>query len=90
MPAAPRRPRFYALVLVTGFLLGGFLNAFLRHVLPDSPTKDFFTYSVRPGFGPVPIDLLVVHFTVGPAGVDLSLLSLVGVVLAYLVARSLF
>lgn len=90
MPATPRRPRFYAMVLVVGFLLGGFLNAFLRRVLPDSPTKDFFTYAVTPGFGPVPIDLLVVHFTIGPVGVDLSLMSLVGVVLAYLVARSLF
>lgn len=90
MPAGPRRPRFYAAVLVVGFLLGGFLNAFLRHVLPDSPTRDFFTYAVSPGFGPVPVDLLVVHFTIGPAGLELSLMSLVGVVLAYLVARSLF
>jgi len=90
MPAGPRRPRFYATVLIVGFLLGGFLNAFLRRVLPDSPTKDFFTHSVTPGFGPVPIDLLVVHFTIGPVGLDLSLLSLIGVVLAYLVAKSLF
>lgn len=90
MPIGPRRPRFYALVLVCGFLVGGFLNAFLRHVLPDSPTKDFFTYAVRPGFGPVPVDLLVVHFTIGPVGLDLSLMSLVGVVLAYLLAKSLF
>jgi len=90
MPIGPRRPRFYALVLVCGFLVGGFLNAFLRYVLPDSPTKDFFTYAVRPGFGPVPVDLLVVHFTIGPVGLDLSLMSLVGVVLAYLLAKSLF
>ncbi len=90
MPIGPRRPRFYALVLVCGFLVGGFLNAFLRQVLPDSPTKDFFTYAVRPGFGPVPVDLLVVHFTIGPVGLDLSLMSLVGVVLAYLLAKSLF
>ncbi len=88
--AGPRRPRFYAAVLVAGFLLGGFLNAFLRKVLPDSPTKAFFTYSVQGEVGPVPINLLVVHFTVGPVGVDISLLSIVGVALAYLVARSLF
>jgi len=90
MPATPRRPRFYALVLGAGFLVGGFLNAFLRHVLPDSPTKTLFTYSVRGSVGPVPVDLLVVHFTLGPVGVDISVLSLIGVVLAYLVARSLF
>lgn len=90
MRASPRRPRFYFLVLTTGFLLGGFLNAFLRAVLPDSPTKTFFTYSVTPEFGPVPINLLVIHFTLGPVGLDLSLASLVGVALAYLVAKSLF
>jgi hypothetical protein len=90
MPGSPRRPRFYLGILLSGFLLGGFLTAFLRRFLPDSPTKDFFTYAVRPGFGPIPIDLIVVHFTVGPVGLDVSLLSLIGVVLAYLVARSLF
>ena len=90
MPSGPRRPRFYLGVLVVGFLLGGFLNAFLKSVLPDSPTKTFFTYSVSPEFGPVPITLLVVHFTIGPVGLELSLMSLIGLALAYLVAKSLF
>jgi hypothetical protein len=90
MRTGNRRVGFYFWVLVTGFLLGGFLNAFLKAVLPESPTKAFFTYSVTPSFGPVPINLLVVHFTIGPAGLDLSLASLVGVLLAYLVAKSLF
>ena len=88
--APARRPRFYIGILLTGFLIGGFLAAFLKKMLPDSPAKEFFTYSVRPSFGPVPIDLLVVHFTLGPAGVEISLLSLIGVVLAYLLAKSLF
>jgi len=90
MPALPRRPRFYLAVLLTGFILGGFLAAALRRFLPDSPTKDFFTFAVRPELGPVPVDLIVVHFTVGPIGLEVTLLSLVGVLLAYLVARSLF
>jgi hypothetical protein len=90
MPQGPRRPRFYFLVLVVGFLVGGYLNAFIKAMLPDSPTKTFFTYSVSPEFGPVPINLLVIHFTIGPVGLELSLLSLIGVVLAYLVAKSLF
>ena len=30
MRQGPRRPRFYLGVLLTGFLLGGFLNAFLK------------------------------------------------------------
>ncbi len=90
MAVGPRRPRFYLSVLLAGFVLGGFLTAFLRRFLPESPTRDFFTYGVTAGVGPVPVDLLVVHFTLGPAGVDVSLLSLVGVVLAYLIAKSLF
>jgi hypothetical protein len=90
MPSGPRRPRFYLGVLLIGFLLGGFLQAFLRSVLPDSPTKSFFTFAVTPEFGPVPVNLLVVHFTIGPVGLELSLMSLIGVALAYLVAKSLF
>lgn len=90
MAQGPRRPRFYLGVLLTGFLVGGFLNAFLKAMLPDSPTKTFFTYSVAPEFGPVPINLLVVHFTIGPVGLELSLMSIIGVALAYLVAKSLF
>ena len=90
MAQGPRRPRFYVMVLLCGFLAGGFLNAFLKAVLPDSPTKSFFTFAVRPGFGPVPINLLVVNFTIGPVGFELSLMSLVGVALAYLVAKKLF
>lgn len=91
MRTGPRRPRFYLGILLVGFLLGGFLNAFLKAVLPDSPTKTFFTYAVTPGIsGPVPINLLVVHFTIGPMGLELSLMSLIGVALAYLVAKSLF
>jgi len=90
MAQGPRRPRFYLLVLIFGFLIGGYLNAFLKAVLPDSPTKTFFTYAVSPEFGPVPINLLVLHFTIGPVGLELSLLSLLGVVLAYLMAKSLF
>jgi hypothetical protein len=90
MPALPRRPRFYLSILLTGFVLGGFLTALLRRFLPDSPTKEFFTFAVRPELGPIPIDLIVVHFTLGPIGLDVTLLSLLGVLLAYLVARSLF
>ena len=90
MGSGPRRPRFYGMILLTGFLVGGFLNAFLKHVLPDSPTKDVFTYTVSPGLGPIPINLLVLHFTLGPVSVELSPMSLIGVALAYVIARSLF
>ncbi|MFI5234505.1 MAG: DUF4321 domain-containing protein [Gemmatimonadales bacterium] len=90
MPAGPKRPGFYLGVLVAGFFAGGFLNALLSAFLPDSAAKAFFTFTVTPTLGPVSIDLLVVNFVLGPIGLHVSLLSLVGVVLAYLVARSLF
>jgi hypothetical protein len=90
MAIGPRRPSFYVGVLVIGFLIGGFLSALLQRFLPPGPAKEFFTWTVTPSVGPLSIDLLVVNMTLGPIGVQVSLLGLVGVVIAYLVARSLF
>jgi hypothetical protein len=90
MPSGPHRPRFYLGVLIAGFITGGFLTAFLQRWLPDGPPKAFFTSAWTPNFGPVSADLLVLDFTVGPIGLHVSLLSLVGVLIAYLIARSLF
>lgn len=89
MATGPRRPRFYAAILATGFLLGGFLQAFFQRVLPDSPARTFFTTATRGELGPVKLNLLVVDFTFG-VGVEVSLLAVLGVLIAYLVARSLF
>jgi hypothetical protein len=77
-------------VLVAGFIVGGFLSAFFRKWLPESAARDFFTTSATPVFGPVSADFLVINFTLGPVGLHVSLLSLIGVLLAYLIARSLF
>lgn len=90
MAYGPRRPLFYLGVLATGFVVGGFLHALLRRFLPPGAAKEFFTTAVTPTFGPVHVDLLVVSITLGPIGLDVSLLALVGVAIAYLVARSLF
>jgi hypothetical protein len=86
----PRRPLFYFGVLAAGFVLGGFLHALLRRFLPQGAAKEFFTTAVTPTFGPVHLDLLVLSITLGPIGLEISLLSVVGVVVAYFVARSLF
>jgi hypothetical protein len=86
----PRRPLFYLGVLAAGFVLGGFLHALLRRFLPQGAAKEFFTTAVTPTFGPVHLDLLVVSITVGPIGLEVSLLSVLGVAIAYFVARSLF
>ena len=86
----PRRPMYYLGILTSGFILGGFLHAFLRRVLPAGAPKEVLTFAVEPSFGPVSLNLLVLNLTVGPVAVTVSLMALVGVVLAYLLARSLF
>lgn len=40
--------------------------------------------------GPLTLDLIIISIGLGPIALDVSLLSLVGVLAAYLVARSLF
>jgi hypothetical protein len=86
----PRRPLFYLGVLAAGFVVGGVLNAILRWKLPQGAAKEFFTTAWTPTFGPVHLDLLMLSMTLGPIGLDVSLLALVGVAIAYFVARSLF
>ena len=90
MALGPRRPTFYLAVLASGFVLGGFLSALLRRFLPAGPAKEFFTWTVSPTLGPIHLDLLIFNVTLGPIGIVISLLGLVGLLLAYLLARSLF
>jgi len=77
-------------VLTAGFITGGLLTALLERFLPESAARSFFTFAVTPSFGPVSVDLLVVSFTLGPVAFHVSILSVIGVVVAYYAARSLF
>jgi len=90
VPPGPRRPLFYLSVLAVGFVVGGLMQAFMRRFLPQGPAKEVFTWSVTPTIGPIHLDLLVMSVTLGPVGLDVSLLAVVGVVVAFLIARSLF
>ena len=90
MAIGPRRPLFYVSVLAAGFIFGGFLSALLHRFLPDGPAKEFFTWTVAPKVGPLHLDLIIFSVTLGPVALQVSLLGLVGIVLAYLLARSLF
>ncbi len=90
MANVPRRPMFYLGVLSAGFVLGGFLHALLRRVLPAGAPRDVLTFAVTPQFGPFSLDLLVLSFTIGPVVITVSVMAVIGVVLAYLLARSLF
>jgi len=84
------RPVFHFLVLASGFVAGGLLTQVARRFLPAGAVKEFLTTGVTPSFGPLPIDLIILKFAVGPVALDVSLLSLLGVLIAYLIARSLF
>jgi hypothetical protein len=81
---------FHAVVLAVGFVVGGLLTQIARRFLPAGAVKEFLTTGVTPSLGPLHIDLVIIKFALGPIALDVSLLSLVGVLIAYLIARSLF
>ncbi len=88
--SSKHRPGYHALVLVAGFVTGGLMTASARRWLPSGSVKEFLTSAVTPSLGHIDIDLIIIKFGLGPIALDVSLLSLVGVLLAYLIARSLF
>ena len=88
--SAKHRPGFHAIVLMIGFIVGGFFTAAGRRWLPTGAVKEFLTYGVTPSLGPLNVDLVILSFKVGPIALDVSFLSLVGILVAYLIARSLF
>ena len=88
--SAKHRPVFHGVVLAIGFIVGGVMTQVARRFLPPGAVKEFLTTGLTPSFGPLTIDLLILKFSLGPVLIDVSLLSLVGVLVAYLIARSLF
>ena len=85
-----RRPIFHGVVLSIGFVVGGFMTLLARKFLPMGAVKEFLTTAFTPSLGPVQVDLIILKFGLGPIALDVSFLSLVGVLIAYLIARSLF
>jgi hypothetical protein len=88
--SSKHRPGFHAVVLAIGFVVGGFLTQFARMWLPSGAVKEFLTTGVTPAIGPLNLNLIILNIGLGPIALDVSLLSLVGVLVAYLIARSLF
>ena len=84
------RPLFHILVLSAGFVTGGLFTQIARRFLPAGAVKEFLTTGINPSIGPLHLDLVILKFAVGPVALDVSLLSLLGVLIAYLIARSLF
>lgn len=91
-PRSAARPGtvFHGIVLAIGFIVGGVLTQVARKFLPPGSAKEFFTTGVTPSVGPLSLDMVIIKLALGPIALDVSLLSLLGVLLAYLIARSLF
>jgi hypothetical protein len=87
--SSKHRPVFHAVTLAIGFIVGGALTQVARKFLPPGAVKEVFTTGVQPSIGPVPVDLVILKVSLGIA-LDVSLLSLLGVLIAYLIAKSLF
>ena len=74
--------------LVLGFFLGGLLTKLAENFLPESAARSFLTTAVSASVGPFSMDLVAISFTLGPVAVYLNVLTLVGVFIVALIARS--
>ena len=90
MLADTRRRGTHRLVwtLILGVFLGGLFTQLAEMFLPESAARTFLTTAVSASVGPFSIDLVAVAFTLGPVAVYLNMLTLVGVFIVALVARS--
>jgi hypothetical protein len=88
--SSKHRPVFHGIVLAIGFVVGGLLTVVAREFLPAGAVKEFLTTGVTPSIGPLQIKLVILTLAIGPIALDVSLMSLLGVLVAYLIARSLF
>lgn len=85
-----RRRAFIRLMwtLVLGLFLGGLLTKLSLMFLPDSAARDFLTTSVDASLGPLSVGLVAVAFELGPLTLSLNVLTLVGIFILALIARS--
>jgi hypothetical protein len=83
------RGRRWIWTLIIGLFLGGLLTRLSELYLPDSAARDFLVTSVVASAGPFELDLVAVALTLGPLSLTLNVLTLVGIGLVALIARSL-
>lgn len=83
-----RRAGRLAAVVIVGLILGALLSELAMAFLPDGSPRRFFTTSVAAAFGPLTVDLVAFGFTLGPLILRLDALSVLGVVVVALAARS--
>ncbi|MFL5537891.1 MAG: hypothetical protein ACJ8J0_02820 [Longimicrobiaceae bacterium] len=86
--ATRRRMGRLLVVVLIGLLLGALLSELAIRFMPESSARTFFTTSVAAAFGPLVIDLVAVGFTLGPLVIRLDFLSVLGVLVVALAART--
>ena len=82
------RSRRGLVVIVFGLFLGGLFTKLAEIFLPESAARTFLTTSASGSVGPFYLDLVSVSFTVGPVSFGLNVLTLIGIALAGLAAKS--
>jgi hypothetical protein len=85
--AVRRRVSRFLVVVLVGLVLGALMTELAIRFMPESAAREFFTTSVAAAFGPLVIDLVAVGLTLGPLVFNLNALSIVGFIIAYLIAR---
>ena len=88
MNATRRRAGRVLVVVVAGLVLGALLSELAVRFMPQSTARDFFTTSVTAAFGPLVIDLVAFGITLGPVVFRLDFLSVLGVLVVALAART--
>jgi hypothetical protein len=88
MNARGRRMGRLLVVVLIGLLLGALLSELAIRFMPDSAARTFFTTSVAAAFGPLVVDLVAVGLTIGPLVIRLDFLSVIGVLVVALAART--
>ena len=88
MNATRRRIGRILVVVLLGLLLGALLSELAVRFMPESSARTFFTTSVAAAFGPLVVDLVAVGFTIGPLVIRLDFLSVLGVLVVALAART--
>ena len=83
-----KRLSIYAIVLVIGMLVGGYLGEVFTSIMPDGVAKDFFLTSLVGKLGPVSIDLVIVALILGPLTIKVNLVSVLGLFIAYYLFKS--
>lgn len=73
-------------LIMLGMIVGSAVGEAIGLILPEGVVKDFFLKSVAWGFGPTPVNLVALTFTIGFA-FDVNMMAVLGIVFAFYLFR---